>query len=620
MAFCDTDINYVSGLNPLIEYKLKVRKYNQADYIEKSLVESGFSLERAVGQVCSSLQFYTSCPDTDFNIGSEVELWASLGPEQKLDRIFSGFIIEQTREWPVVSNTALDRCEIFRRSTAEILLPQSSATIIENAQLVAITSAGEGLWGLDRNIHPNGFDNQGNRRSWAVAPVVISDAGVQLAPDMYYTDFSSGLIRIYSQVSTPILDYCRPLIEGTNDIKDILTSLITYPQSDCGAGIIQEQIDFSSTGVDLPIAIWRKHNGTIINAWEQLRRELSEDWWLSYRADTDKFYLRKLEASIIPRFKLVNIVKSSLRTNISDIATDVIVTGILDRPDNYACNAYITDLQAGEGEIIRWIGNSRQSNPSGSNILTTWSDANPNTGLGHSSNGYTAGTWYPLLKLDLGSDRMIGELRIAAANSLNPGSLKQDNINLIPAYKLFGSIDDINYFPLCANQPLETLPLESVSISESLMPKLRFIKVIARAYCDTNSSKPSVTLNEIGVFEPSRFASVARAQNTEVKAPYYYPQLLNTLSRYGRSIWIEATGNQYGEIAANKLAQKLLTQMISPFPKIYITTITNPILELGDTVQYKDAQLGYNGRVLIERISLTPELTKIVGKAIDYEE
>lgn len=618
MAFSDTDISYIAGLYPVIEYTLKVKTNKEKDFTEVNLVESGFNLERSISSVSSSLSFLTAIRDTDFSIGSQIELWAHLGNNAVQARIFAGFIIEQSQEFPIVSNTALDLTELFRRSCAQIFSQQLAVLAINNASLVQVISAGEGLWGLDASLNPNGFETNGSRRAWALAPVVISDGTTVLPPDSYYTDFSSGLVRIYMQVNNPVLEYCRPLVAGTNDIADILTSLLAYPASDLGPNIETQRLQFDKTGVDLPQAIWHKHSGSVLDAWVQLKRELSDDWFLAYRADTDRYILTTLSATDKHRFKLPSIIKTSQKQNISSYATDVVTTGILDRPVNFACAAIVSDLQESTGDLIRWNGSARDINPGESNLKQRWVDADPNTGFGHSSVSFSAGSWYELAKIDLGTEQFIGGIRITAGNSLNPNALKQDDRNLLPAYKLFGSSDDVDYYPLSAQQPIECLPIETVTISSVLLPKLRYVKVYCRAYCDTNNSTPAVTLNEIGIFEMSAFAAFSQAQKDNEKLPNFYPEQLNEHSLYGRSVIIEQTDTRYGQIAAQKLADKILESYINPTPKIYITTISNPLIELGDTVWLDDINLDYHGRVLVERISLSPALCKIVARAIDF--
>ena len=631
MPFSSSSVEYLKGRSKSVFYKLEVRSFRieSSAWKELPLTQGGFSLTDDRQELGSTLVFTVPSddlryfaeldPENPLALFSEVRLTARILGEQEV--LFRGFIVELSEEMGIIRAYCVDHCCRLMRALCAVNLEGDTTDEISNAPLVPlIDEYDDHTYGLDRDQTPDGFSPEGNRRAWKLGFVKIFDHASEVLPDFYRIYPNSGVVKFLDPLpASPTISGISCYIEGTSDISEALTQILSFPRGKGGAGISPSEIELEPLSFDLNSYFLARGEVLAKDAIENLRDRISQNYRFYYDSDAGKFKHTLLVQDSTPERELINLATFTRVRSRENLFTSVAVRGKRGTPINLALQASLTDLQEGVGETFRWNGSEKVF---GEGSIEVIRDGNDNSGFGRHNAPYSY-EFYDFALFDLGLDadgnpQIVSSIEITASNSKNINSTNSSNTKFLYGYEILVSNDGLTYEAFAPEGPILLRPLERARVYSVSTKPARFVKVRVKPAKDgvSNENDPGLALNEIRIYGDEFYLAEAKVQDTDPFGEFYYPDLLRKTQGVGTQALLLDVGESLAETEALKLAKELLSRAIADYFAYEATCISDPTLKVGDSVLARHPVTGEQIEFLVERIELTPNLTRVFGK--DY--
>jgi len=631
MPFSSSTIEYLKGKSKTIFYTLEVKSSHpeSSAWKELPLTQGGFSLTNDREELGSTLVFTVPSddlrcfaeldPTNALALFSEVRLTAKVQAEQEV--LFRGFILELSEEMGIIRAFCVDHCYRLMRALCAVNVEGDRTAQISNAPLVPLTAEyDDHTYGLDRNLTPEGFSPEGKRRAWKLGVAKIFDGNSEVLPDFYRVYPSSGVVRFLDPLPrNPTISGISCFIEGTSDVAEALAQILGFPREKGGAGIPSSEIELAPLSFDLNSYFLARGEALASDAIENIKEVLSQNYRFYYDSDAGKFKHTLLVQDSPPARELINLASLTRVRSRENLFTRVVVRGKRVTPVNLALNASLTDLQDGVGEVFRWNGSEKLFGEGSIGLIR---DGDDNSGFGRHNAPYPY-EFQDFALFDLGLDAdgnppIISSIEITASNSKNVNSTSSSNAKFLYGYEILVSGDGINYEAFTPEGPILLRPLERARVYPPKAGPARFVKIRVKPAKDgvSNENDPGLALNEIRIYGEEFYLAEARVQGTDPFGEFYYPELLEKTQGVGTQALLLDVGDSLAETEALKLAKELLKRAITDYFAYEATCISDPTLKVGDSVLARHPVTGEQVEFLVERIELTPNVSRVFGK--DY--
>jgi len=634
MAFTAETVEQLKAAVTLVEYTLEVRSSHpeSSEWAELPLAQNGFSLIRdrkdiAATLVCRipacSLSYFDELePANPLALFSEIRLTGKVGGATEV--LFLGFIIEIREEEEHIRIFATDHCLRLIRAICAVELEGDVTAKLINQPVVALPDEfDDHTYGLDPTSTPEGFAADGSRRAWRPGDIRIYDGGEEVAPDFYRVYPPSGVVRFCDPLpANPTVGSVYCYLEGTSDAAAALAQALAYERDKGGAGIAAEEMDLPPIGTDLQRIRWEKGEGSVADFIRALSERLPRNYRFCFDSEAGKFTHELLTQKELPDRQLINVARFHRVRSREQIYTRVVVRGRRTHPLNLALNATLTDLQAGVGESFRWDGSEKIF---GEGTIGLIRDGDDNSGFGRHNAPYDY-EFYDFAKFDLGLDEegkppRISAIELTAANSKNVNSQSSANSKFSYGYELLGSSDDVDYERVSADATVLLRPLSRVRLPLDSATRFRYLKVRVKPAKDgvSNDDDPGLALNEMRILGDDTYLAEAAVQDADPDGEFYYPELLEKTDHAGPQVLLVDVGDELAETEAAKLARTLLAQLITEYLGFEAICIGDPTVRVGQTVSASHPVTGEPVNFLVERVELTPRVTRVFGTDFNAE-
>jgi|GEM_PF-1910589 len=634
MAFTPDTVEQLKSPVTLVQYVLEVRSSHleSGEWAGLPLAQNGFSLIRdrkdvAATLACripaSSLSYFDELePENPLALFSEIRLTGKVGGASEV--LFAGFITDIREEGEHIRIFATDHCFRLLHTLCAVELEGDTTAKLTNQPLVALPDESDDhTYGFDPVSTPEGFAPDGTRRAWHPGDIRAYDGGEEVAPDFYRVYPASGVVRFCDPLpESPTVGSVYCYLEGTSDAAAALAQALAYEREKGGAGITVGEMDLPDIGTDLQRVRWEKGEGCVADFIRALAERLPRNYRFWFDSEPGKFTHELLTQQQTAERELINVASLHRVRSREQICTRVAVRGRRTHPLNLALNAALTDLQAGVGETFRWDGSEKVFGEGTTGLIR---DGDDNSGFGRHDAPYEY-EFYDFAKFDLGLDDegnppRVSAIELTAANSKNVNSQSSANSKFSYGYELLGSTDDVDYERVSADATVLLCPLSRVRLPLESSARFRYLKVRVKPAKDgvSNDDDPGLALNEIRILGDDEYLVEAAVQDTDPDGDFYYPELLEKTGGAGPQVLLVEVGDELAETEAVKLARTLLAQLITEYYGYEAICIGDPTVRVGQTVSAKHPVTGDSMNFLVERVELTPRLTRVFGADFNAE-
>jgi len=557
------------------------------------------------------------------------------GRVQRVDPRDGGFAI-----------TCFDWLALINECDCDVNLSPDETAIDDNPR--ALSLIGDGRFGnvfgftyqgTGDPAFNSGVDAGTRRRSWIPGNIRLyyDAAGTEEVPPLHYRiNLTGGSATILEDTSGKVY-YATGVgcyIEGTLDWAEVLQAALEWPKDLGGIGATAADLDLPDTGLDLAGPITFK--GRVIDLVSRVQRDQQANLRLWYDSANERFKLRVVTQADRGQedWQLCCPVSITQPREVRDMFTRVVVKGKCERPRNALTEptTVITDITS-EGDWFAWDGLNVGSDCPAGCALELLYDGDSNLGAGvhnlaDTENGGTDkyDSWYGFIEVDLGEESRLDRVRATMPGSRNVNALAGHQGLFWPGIRVFGSLDGANWRLLT---PLLYGRFEPNSVAEAcaeelLMQRTRFLRFELGAYKHgyENQSDPSIGLAELEIYTAETYEVVREIQDLDVLGEYaytdgstwgsYHPVILEKLGGRQRTRHYDVAG-ALNEFLAHDYALDRLAESIRLFQQVTYLSAADPRIGLYDTAAGTDEMNGAITGILVERIELSPEGTRVQG-------
>lgn len=292
-----------------------------------------------------------------FDGGARVELW------EGTKRLFKGVITETPLrdKWNLQFAAHNDLWRLGR-SVAEYQGEANVAAIFEPGYLRQAAHYPEGTLELDPTAgsppQTEAYGTRG-RRGWKLGPYILeSNAGgdfEEVDANTFEAAPHKGLLVIAIDFN-PSAQYRLKRVsvyqEGTHEVEDVLTALLSYPLASGGAALNPANFDFEASGVTVSTFVQRKGDGYISEAVSDLTGERYAKGYALYAqydyvdvaiGDPIKILGRNIFQQVPPARTVSATISIDQPTSVEEVATRTLSTVKVAQPGNLLKTATITN-------------------------------------------------------------------------------------------------------------------------------------------------------------------------------------------------------------------------------------------------------------------------------------